>query len=56
MGNMQGSYTFLSLLTRKKVTRRKFTEMPITENVIRKIDTLGKRSKESGVVLSSIVS
>jgi FtsZ-binding cell division protein ZapB len=27
-GNMQGSYKFLSLSTGKKVTRRKFTEMP----------------------------
>ncbi len=34
MGNLQGSYKFLSLATRKKATCRKFTEMPVTEAVI----------------------
>ena len=33
-GNMQGSYKFLSLSTGKKVTRRKFTEMPMTDRVV----------------------
>ncbi len=33
-GNLQGSYKFLSLATGKKVTQRKFTEMPITESII----------------------
>jgi hypothetical protein len=31
-GNMQGSYKFLSLSTGNKVTRRKFTEMLITDS------------------------
>jgi hypothetical protein len=44
-GNMQGSYKFLSLSTGKKVTRRKFTEMPMTNSVIRKIDSLGKKER-----------
>ena len=43
MGNMQGSYKFLSLATGKKVTQRKFTEMPITNSVIRRINSLGKK-------------
>ena len=42
-GNMQGSYKFLSLATGKKVTQRKFTEMPITNSVIRRINSLGKK-------------
>jgi hypothetical protein len=42
-GNMQGSYKFLSLSTGKKVTRRKSTEMPMTNSVIRRIDSLGKK-------------
>jgi hypothetical protein len=42
-GNMQGSYKFLSLTTGKKVTRRKFTQMPITDSVIRRINSLGKK-------------
>jgi hypothetical protein len=37
-GNMQGSYKFMSLSTGKKIVRRKFMEMPITESVIRQVD------------------
>jgi hypothetical protein len=40
---MQGSYKFLSLTTGKKVTQRKFTEMPMTDSVIRRINSLGKK-------------
>ncbi len=43
-GNMQGSYKFLSLMTEKKVTRRKFAEMPMTDSVIRRINSLGNKS------------
>jgi hypothetical protein len=39
-GNLQGSYKFLSLATRKKVMRRKFTEMPFTEAVIKQVKEL----------------
>jgi hypothetical protein len=39
-GNLQGSYKFLSLSTGKKVTRRKFTEMPITDSVIKKVEEM----------------
>ncbi len=42
-GNMQGSYKFLSLTTRKKITQRKFTEMPMTNGVIRRIEKMGKK-------------
>ncbi len=44
-GNMQGSYKFLSLTTGKKVTQKKFTEMPITDSVIKRIDSLGKKEQ-----------
>ncbi len=44
-GNMQRSYKFWSLSTGKKVTRRKFTEMPMTDSVIRRIDSLGKKEQ-----------
>ena len=36
----QGSYKFLSLAMGKKVTRRKFTEMPITESVIDQVEKM----------------
>ena len=39
-GNLQGSYKFLSLATRKKVTCRKFMEMPVTEAVIKQVEEM----------------
>ncbi len=39
-GNLQGSYKFLSLATGKKVTQRKFIEMPITELVIKQVEAM----------------
>jgi hypothetical protein len=39
-GNLQGSYKSLSLAMGKKVTRRKFTEMPITESVIEQVEKM----------------
>jgi hypothetical protein len=44
-GNMQGSYKFLSLSTGKKVTQRKFTEMPMTDSVIKMVDSLCKKER-----------
>ena len=40
MGDLQGSYKFLLLPTGKKVTRRRFTEMPITEAIIRQVEAM----------------
>ena len=39
-GNLQGSYKFLSLATGKKVTQRKFTEMPVTDAVIKQVEEM----------------
>jgi hypothetical protein len=39
-GNMQGSYKFLSLETGKKVTQRKFTEMQVTDAVIKQVEEM----------------
>jgi hypothetical protein len=36
-GNLQGSYKCLSIATGKKVMRRKFTEIPVTEAVIKQV-------------------
>ncbi len=41
MGNLQGSYKFMLLVTGKKVTRRKFTEMPVIEAVIKQVESRG---------------
>jgi hypothetical protein len=42
-GNLQGSYKFLSLSTGKKVTQRKFTEMTITDSVIKKVEEMAMK-------------
>ena len=39
------NHKFLSLSTGKKVTRRKFTEMPMTDSVIKMVDSLGKKER-----------
>ena len=44
-GNMQGSYKFLSLSTGNKVTRRKFIKIPMTDSVIRMVDSLGNKER-----------
>ena len=44
-GNMQGSYKFMSLSTGKKIVRRKFTEMPMTESVMNQIDKWAKKDR-----------
>jgi hypothetical protein len=50
-GNMQGSYKFMSLSTGKKIVRHKFTEMPITESVIRQVDKWAKKDRaQSGLM------
>jgi hypothetical protein len=45
MGNLQGSYKFLSLATGKKVTRRKFTEMPVTDAVIKQVEEMAVKDE-----------
>ena len=40
MGNLQGSYKFLLLTTGKKVTRRKFTEMQVTDAMIKQVEEM----------------
>ena len=42
-GNMQGSYKFLSLTTGKKIVRRNFTEMPVTESIIKRLNEMGAK-------------
>ncbi len=44
-GNLQGSYKFMSLTTGKKIARRKFTEMPMTEAVMKQIKKLAMKDR-----------
>jgi hypothetical protein len=50
-GNLQGGYKFLSLATGKKVTQRKFTEMPITELVIKQVEEMAVKDG-AGIVVN----
>ena len=44
-GNLQGSYRFLSLATGKCIRRRKWTELPITDEVIARVHELARAEK-----------
>ena len=53
-GNLQGSYKFLSLATGKKVTQRKFTEMPVTDAVIKQVEEMAvKDGAIKGIILKT---
>ena len=44
-GNLQGSYRFLSLATGKCIKRCKWTELPITDDVIARVHELARAEK-----------
>jgi hypothetical protein len=44
-GNLQGSYKFLSLATGKKITQRKFTEMPVMELVTKQVEAMAVKDR-----------
>ncbi|KAL7474817.1 hypothetical protein ACHAW6_002980 [Cyclotella cf. meneghiniana] len=50
MGNMQGSYYFLDLDTKAIIKRRKFTELPIPDSIIRRIERWGKKDRQDGLI------
>ena len=41
-GNIQGSYKFMNLRTGKRVTRRRWTKLPMPQEVIDRVNQLGK--------------
>ncbi len=47
-GNLQGTYTFFSLATGKKVKRRAFMPYPMPDLVIRKVEVYGKSATLPG--------
>jgi hypothetical protein len=48
--NFQGSYKFLSLKTGKRITRKKFKELPMPDSIIRQIEALTTREKQDKVI------
>ena len=47
--NAQGGYKFLALNTGKIITRNQWIELPITDEVIREVEALGKQQKQPNV-------
>jgi len=47
---MQGSYYFLDLDTRAMIKRRRFTELPMPDSVIKRVERWGKRDKQNGTL------
>ena len=45
-GNIQGGYFFMSLASGKKITRRSWDELPITDAVIDRVNLLGQDQPE----------
>ena len=41
-GNSQGSYKFMNLRTGRRITRRKWTNLPMPQEVIDRVNELGK--------------
>ena len=44
-GNTQGTYKFLNLSTGRRIYRRKWTELPAPDWVIKRVNELGKKDK-----------
>ncbi|KAL7503775.1 hypothetical protein ACHAXN_001516 [Cyclotella atomus] len=49
-GNSQGTFKFLDLNTLTVIKRKKFTKFPMPDSVIKKLERLGKRDKQSGAL------
>ena len=47
--NLQGTYKFLSLVTRKKVKRQAFMPYPMSDLVIKKVEAYGKSTALPGI-------
>ena len=45
-GNSQGSYFFLSLVSGRSINRGRWSELPITEDVIRRVNAIGTSCRE----------
>ena len=54
-GNAQGDYNFMSLATGAKITRHQWTEIPITEATIARVEALAKQDKQPLIQSSGLV-
>ena len=51
-GNSQGTYKFLNLSTGKQIHRRKWTELPVPDWVIKRVNELGRCDKMEKIWVS----
>jgi hypothetical protein len=49
-GNRQGGYYFMSLTTGRKLTRNCWTALPVPQDVIDRVNTLGRRSNAASAL------
>ena len=51
-GNLQGGYKFMSLRTGKRLTWRKWTELPMPQEVIDPVNKLGEADRQKSLLTS----
>jgi hypothetical protein len=51
--NFQGSYKFLSLRTGKRITHKQFTELPMTDSVVKRVEAMALREKQEKTITFS---
>jgi hypothetical protein len=51
--NFQGSYKLLCLRTGRKIVRKQFTELPMPDSVIKRVEAISARDKRSGNMVFS---
>ena len=49
-GNLQGGYKFMNLHTGKRLTRRKWTELPMPQEVIDRVNNLGEADGQPSIL------
>jgi hypothetical protein len=54
-GNLQGSYHFLSLVTGKRINRRRWTQLPITDAIIARVHELALAESDYDLKASNFV-
>jgi hypothetical protein len=51
-GNFQGSYKMMCHQTGRKLTRKKFQELPMPESIIRRIEAIAEKEKQEKILFS----
>eukprot|EP00957_Ditylum_brightwellii_P183861 14004833-Ditylum_brightwellii.AAC.1 len=49
--NLQGGYKFLNISTGKLIHRRDFTELPMPDSIIKKIENMAEQEGQDGAII-----